>query len=57
MNTLFVRPSTKIIRNGGYERIVFLDAGEFARLEKCGDQEKFIADLDKSQVVIVKTPK
>lgn len=57
MKTLFVLKNTKIIFNGGYERIVYLDAAEFEKLDRCADEERFIARLGSKQVKFVGDPK
>jgi len=57
MKTIFVLKNSKIIRNGGYDRIVYLDASDFEKLERSVDEEGFIATLGRSQVKFIDTPK
>ena len=57
METLFVLKGIKVISNGGYERIIFLDADEFEKFDRCKDEERFIAGLSPKQVRVVGDPK
>jgi len=55
METLFVLLHTKVICNGPYQRIVFLDAYDMAKLDRLNPNqyEQFVAGLKKSQVRLV----
>lgn len=57
MDTLFVLKGIKIVCIGGYERIIFLDADEFEKLNRCCDEERFIASLSPKQIRVVGGPK
>jgi hypothetical protein len=57
MNTLFVLKGIKVISSGCYERIIFLDADEFEKLDRCKDEERFIAGLSPKQIRVAGDPK
>jgi hypothetical protein len=57
METIFILRNTKVIRIVGYGRIVYLDASDFERLDRCKDEECFIAGLSPKQVRLVGNPK